>query len=163
MYPLVQAYDSVQIKSDVELGGTDQTFNILLGRDFQRHFNQEPQVALFLPILEGLDGVKKMSKSLGNYIGVEDDPVDIFGKVMSVSDELMWKYFTLLSSKSEEEISGLKSSHPMDVKKNTCCRTYRAFIRQRHRQFSTKRFRDQVYKKVFSRGCQGGKCRYKEC
>ena len=117
MYPLIQAYDSVQIKSDVELGGTDQTFNILLGRDFQRHFNQEPQVALFLPILEGLDGVKKMSKSLGNYIGVEDDPVDIFGKVMSVSDELMWKYFTLLSSKSEDEISGLKSSHPMDVKK----------------------------------------------
>ncbi len=117
IYPLVQAYDSVQIESDVELGGTDQTFNILLGRDFQRHFNQEPQVALFLPILEGLDGVKKMSKSLGNYIGVEEDPVDIFGKVMSVSDELMWKYFELLSSKTEQETAGLKNLHPMDAKK----------------------------------------------
>ena len=117
IYPLIQAYDSVQIQSDVELGGTDQTFNILLGRDFQRHFNQEPQVALFLPILEGLDGVKKMSKSLGNYIGVEEDPVDIFGKVMSVSDELMWKYFELLSSKTEQELTELKNLHPMDTKK----------------------------------------------
>ncbi len=117
IYPLIQAYDSVQIESDVELGGTDQTFNILLGRDFQRYFNQEPQVAIFLPILEGLDGVKKMSKSLGNYIGVEEDPVDIFGKVMSVSDELMWKYFDLLSAKTEQEITELKSLHPMDAKK----------------------------------------------
>jgi len=117
IYPLIQAYDSVQIESDVELGGTDQTFNILLGRDFQRYFNQEPQVAIFLPILEGLDGVKKMSKSLGNYIGVEEDPVDIFGKVMSVSDELMWKYFDLLSSKIEPEILELKNLHPMDAKK----------------------------------------------
>ncbi len=117
IYPLIQAYDSVQIESDVELGGTDQTFNILLGRDFQRYFNQEPQVAIFLPILEGLDGVKKMSKSLGNYIGVEEDPVDIFGKVMSVSDELMWKYFDLLSTKTEQEITELKSLHPMDAKK----------------------------------------------
>lgn len=117
IYPLIQAYDSVQIESDVELGGTDQTFNILLGRDFQRNFDQEPQVAIFLPILEGLDGVKKMSKSLGNYIGVEDDPVDIFGKVMSVSDELMWKYFDLLSTKTDQEISGLKDLHPMDAKK----------------------------------------------
>ncbi len=117
IYPLVQAYDSVQIESDVELGGTDQTFNILLGRDFQRNFKQQPQVAIFLPILEGLDGVKKMSKSLGNYIGVEEDPKDIYGKVMSISDELMWKYFELLSAKNDKEITGLKDLHPMDAKK----------------------------------------------
>jgi len=117
IYPLIQAYDSVQIESDVERGGTDQTFNILLGRDLQRHFNQDPQVAVFLPILEGLDGVKKMSKSLDNYIGVEEDPVDVFGKVMSVSDELMWKYFQLLSTKQEDELNELKNIHPMDAKK----------------------------------------------
>lgn len=118
MYPLIQAYDSVELKSDIEIGGTDQTFNILLGRDFQRNYEQEPQVALFLPILEGLDGVRKMSKSLGNYIGVEEDPVDIFGKVMSISDELMWKYYYLLTNKSEQEINSLKDGHPMDAKKN---------------------------------------------
>ena len=117
MYPLIQAYDSVEIRSDVEIGGTDQTFNILLGRDFQRHFDQEPQVAVFLPILEGLDGVKKMSKTLGNYIGVEEEPVDVFGKVMSISDELMWKYFYLLTNKTDSEIEKLKKSHPMDSKK----------------------------------------------
>ncbi|MGH7885709.1 MAG: tyrosine--tRNA ligase [Thermodesulfobacteriota bacterium] len=117
MYPLIQAYDSVELKADVEMGGTDQTFNILLGRDFQKHFGQQPQVALFLPILEGLDGVKKMSKSLGNYIGVEENAVDIFGKLMSISDELMWKYYNLFSSKSLNDIEQLKNSHPMDSKK----------------------------------------------
>ena len=117
MYPLIQAYDSVQIRADVEIGGTDQTFNILLGRDFQRHFNHEPQIAIFLPILEGLDGVKKMSKSIGNYIGIKEDPVDVFGKVMSISDELMWKYFYLLTSKTNKEIKELKSLHPMKSKR----------------------------------------------
>ena len=117
IYPLIQAYDSVQIHADVEIGGTDQTFNILLGRDFQRYFDQEPQIAIFLPILEGLDGVKKMSKSLGNYIGVEEKAVDIFGKVMSISDELMWRYYYLLTNKTDNEIEELKSSHPMEVKK----------------------------------------------
>ncbi|MGI9554327.1 MAG: tyrosine--tRNA ligase, partial [Thermodesulfobacteriota bacterium] len=117
MYPLIQAYDSVQTHADVEIGGTDQTFNILLGRDFQRHFKQEPQIAVFLPILEGLDGVKKMSKSLGNYIGVEEEPVDIFGKVMSISDELMWKYYYLLTAKTDKEIEELKNQHPMESKK----------------------------------------------
>ena len=117
MYPLIQAYDSVQIHSDVEIGGTDQTFNILLGRDFQRHFNQEPQIAVFLPILEGLDGVKKMSKSLGNYIGVEEDPINVFGKIMSISDELMWRYYYLLTAKTDKEIENLKKSHPMESKK----------------------------------------------
>ncbi len=118
LYPLIQAYDSVCMKADIEFGGTDQKFNILLGREIQRHFHQEPQVAILLPILEGLDGVQKMSKSLGNYIAVEDTPVDIFGKVMSVSDELMWRYYELLSERSDEEITALKSdSHPMDAKK----------------------------------------------
>jgi len=117
LYPLIQAYDSAQIKADVELGGTDQTFNILLGRDVQRSFKQDPQVAILLPILEGLDGVRKMSKSLGNYIAVEDSAVDIFGKVMSVSDDLMWRYYELLTYRTDKEINELKSRHPMDAKK----------------------------------------------
>jgi tyrosyl-tRNA synthetase len=108
LYPLIQAYDSVSLKSDVELGGTDQKFNILLGRDVQRHFNQEPQVAVFVPILEGLDGVRKMSKSLGNYIAIEDPPEEIFGKVMSISDTLMWRYYELLSRRSREEIEEMR-------------------------------------------------------
>jgi tyrosyl-tRNA synthetase len=118
LYPLVQAYDSVNLKADVELGGTDQKFNILLGRDVQRHFNQEPQVAVFVPILEGLDGVRKMSKSLGNYIAIEDPPEEIFGKVMSISDTLMWRYYELLSRRSREEIEEMRLKwHPMDAKK----------------------------------------------
>jgi tyrosyl-tRNA synthetase len=117
LYPLIQAYDSAQIKADVEFGGTDQTFNILLGRDVQRHYGQDPQVAILLPILEGLDGVRKMSKSLGNYIAVEDNAVDIFGKVMSVSDELMWRYYELLTYRGDKEIDELKLGHPMDAKK----------------------------------------------
>lgn len=117
MYPLVQAYDSAQMKADVEFGGTDQKFNILLGRDVQRHFNQQPQIAILLPILEGLDGVRKMSKSLNNYIAVEDNAMDIFGKVMSVSDELMWRYYELLTYRTDDEINQLKSAHPMDAKK----------------------------------------------
>ncbi len=117
LYPLIQAYDSAQIKADVEFGGTDQTFNILLGRDVQRHYRQDPQVAILLPILEGLDGVRKMSKSLGNYIAVEDNAVNIFGKVMSVSDELMWRYYELLTYRGDKEIDELKLGHPMDAKK----------------------------------------------
>lgn len=117
IYPLVQAYDSVKMECDVELGGTDQTFNILLGRDFQRHYGQAPQVGVFLPILEGTSGVSKMSKSLGNYIGLDESPADMYGKVMSISDELMWKYYDLLSTRSPEEINELKDSHPMEAKK----------------------------------------------
>ena len=117
IYPLVQAYDSVQMHCDVELGGTDQTFNILLGRDFQRHYGQSPQVGVFLPILEGTDGVRKMSKSLGNYIGLDEPPRDIYGKVMSISDELMWKYYSLLSTRDEKEIRDLEALHPMEAKK----------------------------------------------
>ncbi len=118
LYPLIQAYDSVNIRSDVEFGGTDQKFNILLGRDVQRYFNQDPQVAILLPILEGLDGVQKMSKSLGNYIAIEDSPEDIYGKVMSLPDAIMWKYYELLSSRSQEEINEMKAGwHPMEAKK----------------------------------------------
>ncbi len=117
LYPMVQAYDSVSVESDVELGGTDQMFNILLGRDFQRHYGQSPQVGVFLPILEGTDGAKKMSKSLDNYVGLDESPNDIFGKLMSISDELMWRYYLLLTSRGEEEIETLKTLHPMDAKK----------------------------------------------
>jgi len=117
LYPLIQAYDSAQMKADVEFGGTDQKFNILMGRDVQRHYGQEPQIAILLPILEGLDGVRKMSKSLDNYIAVEDSATDIFGKVMSVSDDLMWRYYELLTYRTDKEIEQLKSGHPMDAKK----------------------------------------------
>lgn len=123
LYPLVQGYDSVALKSDVELGGTDQKFNLLVGRDLQRAHNMAPQIALTMPILEGLDGVQKMSKSLNNYIGIAESPKDMFGKAMSISDELMFRYYLLLSDKSLTEIDELKkavadgSKHPMDVKK----------------------------------------------
>ncbi len=104
LYPLIQGYDSVALEADVELGGTDQLFNLLMGRDLQRSRGQEPQVVLTTPLLEGLDGVNKMSKSLGNYIGISESPGSIFGKVMSVSDELMFRYYELLSDLSLAEI-----------------------------------------------------------
>ncbi len=121
LYPLLQGYDSVEIKADVELGGTDQTFNLLVGRELQKHFGQKPQCVLTTPLLEGLDGVQKMSKSLGNYIGITDQPLDMFGKVMSVSDELMWRYYDLLSFKSLKEIAVIRNvvaegGNPRDAK-----------------------------------------------
>ena len=97
LYPLVQGYDSVALQADVELGGTDQKFNLLMGRELQKHYGQKPQVILTMPLLEGLDGVNKMSKSLGNYVGIDEPPDEIFGKLMSISDELMWRYIELLS------------------------------------------------------------------
>ncbi|HEX3101311.1 MAG TPA: tyrosine--tRNA ligase, partial [Pyrinomonadaceae bacterium] len=109
LYPLVQGYDSVALEADVELGGTDQKFNLLMGRNLQREFDQEPQVIITTPLLEGLDGVQKMSKSLGNYIGIEEPPNEMFGKVMSISDELMWKYYELLTDLTLSEISDLRS------------------------------------------------------
>ncbi len=119
MYPLLQAYDSVAVKADVELGGTDQKFNLLIGRDIQREFGQSPQVCITLPLLVGLDGVRKMSKSYGNYVGVTEDPKTMFGKIMSVSDELMWEYYLLLTDYSEEEIERMRSEwHPMEAKKH---------------------------------------------
>jgi len=108
LYPLAQGYDSVALKADVELGGTDQKFNLLVGRELQRHYGQEPQCILTLPLLEGLDGVNKMSKSLDNYVGITEPANEIFGKLMSISDELMWRYYTLLSFRPQEEIAALK-------------------------------------------------------
>ncbi len=121
LYPLLQGYDSVALDADIELGGTDQKFNLLLGREVQKFYGKEPQVAFTLPLLEGLDGVKKMSKSLDNYIAIEDSADDMFGKIMSISDVLMWRYFELLSFLGEEEIKGLKKSqkegsNPRDIK-----------------------------------------------
>ena len=121
LYPLLQGYDSVALDADIELGGTDQKFNLLLGREVQKFYGKEPQVAFTLPLLEGLDGVKKMSKSLDNYIAIEDDPDEMFGKIMSISDDLMWRYFELLSFRDEEEITELKKSqkegsNPRDIK-----------------------------------------------
>ncbi|MBI2217191.1 MAG: tyrosine--tRNA ligase [Candidatus Rokubacteria bacterium] len=117
LYPIAQGYDSVALRADVELGGTDQTFNLLVGRDLQRACGQEPQVALTVPILEGLDGVQKMSKSLGNYIGIHEPPREIYGKLMSLSDTLMWRYFELLTRLDEAEIERLRAGHPMEAKK----------------------------------------------
>jgi tyrosyl-tRNA synthetase len=121
LYPLVQGYDSVALKADVELGGTDQTFNLLVGRALQEHYGQEPQVVMTVPLLEGLDGVNKMSKSLGNYVGIAEDPATQFGKLMSISDALMWRYFELLSFRPLAQISGLRKAveegrNPRDVK-----------------------------------------------
>ena len=122
LYPLIQAYDSVVVRADVELGGTDQLFNLLLGRELQKIYGQEPQIVMTLPLLEGLDGVNKMSKSLGNYIGVNETPKDIFGKTMSVSDELMWRYFSLVLCLPELEMRALQTAvkagarHPREVK-----------------------------------------------
>ncbi len=121
LYPLVQGYDSVVLEADIELGGTDQKFNLLVGRQLQEAYGQPPQVVLTMPLLEGLDGVNKMSKSLGNYIGITESPSDMFGKLMSISDRLMWRYFELLSFRPLDEIEGLKKQvaageNPRDIK-----------------------------------------------
>ena len=121
LYPLAQGYDSVALKADVELGGTDQKFNLLVGRELQRHYGQEPQCILTLPLLEGLDGVNKMSKSLDNYVGITEKPAEIFGKLMSISDDLMWRYYELLSFRPLDEIARLKREcaagrNPRDAK-----------------------------------------------
>jgi tyrosyl-tRNA synthetase len=125
LYPLVQGYDSVALKADVELGGTDQKFNLLVGRQLQQVYGQKPQIVLTMPILEGTDGVQKMSKSLGNYIGINESPGDMFGKLMSISDELMWRYFELLSFRPLADIKNLKKAvtegaNPRDIKVPLC-------------------------------------------
>lgn len=116
-YPLMQGYDSVAMRADVELGGTDQKFNLLMGRELQKDAGQAPQCIVTMPLLEGLDGVKKMSKSLGNYVGLNDEPGDMYGKLMGITDELMWRYYELLSFKALDEIEQLKSGNPQDAKK----------------------------------------------
>ena len=118
LYPLAQGYDSVALKADVEMGGTDQLFNLLVGRDLMREYGLEPQVVITTPLIEGLDGIEKMSKSLGNYIGIDEDPQSMFGKVMSISDELMWKYYTLCTDLTPAEIAAKKAElHPMEAKR----------------------------------------------
>jgi tyrosyl-tRNA synthetase len=133
IYPLVQAYDSVELKADVEIGGTDQTFNLLFGRHLQEQMKQAPQVVMTFPLLEGTDGVEKMSKSLGNYIGLAEDPVNAYGKLMSVADNIVWKYLALLLQKETEEIAELKKQikqetlHPMNLKKNMAFEVIKKF------------------------------------
>lgn len=123
IYPLFQAYDSVALEADVELGGTDQLFNLLIGRDIQKEYGQEPQIVITLPLLEGIDGVQKMSKSFGNYIGIMEPPFEMYGKIMSIPDHIMWKYYLLLTDFSEKEINEMKEKvemgkyHPKEIKK----------------------------------------------
>jgi len=127
LYPLIQGYDSVALQADVELGGTDQKFNLIVGRELQKEFGQEPQCVVLMPLLEGLDGIKKMSKSLGNYIGITESPREMYGKMMSISDDLMIRYYELLSHISLEELSSLKEGlskgtiHPKQAKENLAC------------------------------------------
>ncbi|MGC8767826.1 tyrosine--tRNA ligase [Calditerrivibrio sp.] len=159
LYPLVQGYDSVALKADVELGGTDQKFNLLVGRDLQRMNGQNPQVALTVPILEGLDGVQKMSKSLGNYVGITEKPTDMFGKIMSISDQLMFRYYLLLSDKTLEEVERIKNGvesgkiHPMDAKKDLAeeiVKRFHGYVEAKHARewfeqvFSKKEIPDDI-------------------
>jgi tyrosyl-tRNA synthetase len=121
LYSLLQGYDSVALKADIELGGHDQKFNLLMGRECQKHYGQQPQIVLTMPLLEGLDGIKKMSKSLNNYIGIDESPTEMFGKIMSLSDDLMWRYYDLISFKSNTAIAQLKyeatqGKNPRDIK-----------------------------------------------
>lgn len=145
LYPLIQGYDSVALRADVELGGTDQKFNLLVGRHLQEAYGQEPQVVITLPILEGLDGVQKMSKSLGNYIGITDPPDEMFGKVMSLSDELMWRYFELLSARGMAEIDAWRASvaegvNPRDIKYRLASELVARFHSQTEAEAAQQRF-----------------------
>jgi len=152
IYPLFQAYDSVALEADVELGGTDQLFNLLIGRHIQREYGQEPQVILTLPILEGLDGVQKMSKSLGNYVGIMEPPFEMYGKIMSIPDELMWKYYILLTDIPEEEIEKIKEEvkegrfHPKEAKK----RLAKYIVTQYHSEEAAKKAEEE-FERVFSK------------
>ncbi len=145
LYPLFQAYDSVAIGADVELGGTDQLFNLMIGRDIQREYGQEPQVAMTMPLLVGLDGVRKMSKSYGNYVGITEEPETMFGKIMSIPDELMWSWYELLTDYSEEEIEGFKKLHPRDAKLKLAY----TIVKQFHGEEAAKRA-EEHFLKTFS-------------
>jgi tyrosyl-tRNA synthetase len=147
LYPLVQGYDSVALEADVELGGTDQKFNLLVGRELQRAYGQESQVVLTTPILEGLDGVQKMSKSLGNAIGINEPPQEMYGKVMSISDELMWRFYLLLTDLKTDEIERLKSQHPMQVKKDLA----RLIVTDFHSADAAKQAAEN-WEKIFQKG-----------
>jgi len=146
LYPLAQGYDSVALKCDVEMGGTDQLFNLLVGRDLMREYGLEPQVVLTMPLLEGLDGIEKMSKSLGNYIGINEPPSQIFGKVMSISDDLMWKYYLLCTDLTPAEIDALKrTNHPMDAKRNLARLIIRDFYDEQAAEAA-----EQEFRRIFS-------------
>lgn len=160
LYPLVQGYDSVALKADVECGGTDQKFNLLVGRELQRSFDQDPQVVLTVPILEGLDGVNKMSKSLDNFVGVDEAPNEMFGKIMSISDTLMWRWFELLSFLSEEEVKKLKTSvedgtNPRDAKFLLAMEIVDRFHGdgegEKCKESFLKRFQKEPYQKILKR------------
>ena len=151
IYPLIQGYDSFELKADVELGGTDQKFNLLVGRDIQKSFGMEEQIIMTLPILEGTDGVKKMSKSLKNYIGLQENPNDMFGKIMSISDELMWRYFDLLSFKTSAEIKEIKKKterglNPMEAKKMLSAEIVTRFHGEEKAIFAEKEFTNRFSK-----------------
>ena len=151
IYPLVQGYDSFELKSDVELGGTDQKFNLLVGRDIQKSFGMEEQIIMTLPILEGTDGIKKMSKSLDNYIGLQESPNDMFGKIMSISDDLMWRYFNLLSFKTSIEIKEIKKKteqglNPMEAKKMLAMEIVTRFHGQEKALLAEKEFTNRFSK-----------------
>lgn len=153
LYPLLQAYDSVELKADVELGGTDQKFNLLLGRKLQDDYKIRPQTCIMMPILEGLDGVQKMSKSLGNYISISDDPNDMFGKLMSISDNLMWRYYELLSFTPNDKIKSLKQAcakdevNPRDVKIDLAYEVVERFHGTAQAEKSKSNFVDRFQKK----------------
>ncbi|HEX8154335.1 MAG TPA: tyrosine--tRNA ligase [Thermoanaerobaculia bacterium] len=148
LYPLAQGYDSVALQCDVELGGTDQLFNLLVGRDLMREYQLEAQVVMTMPLLEGLDGVEKMSKSLGNYIGINEAPGDIFGKVMSISDDLMWKYYLLCTDLAPEEIAKRRAEHhPMDAKRELA----KSIIRDFHSADAAENA-EQEFRRIFSEG-----------
>jgi tyrosyl-tRNA synthetase len=144
LYPLVQGYDSVALEADVELGGTDQRFNLLVGRELQREYGQESQIVLTMPLLEGVDGVQKMSKSLGNYVGINDPPNEQFGKIMSISDELMWRYWELTTDASIADIAAMKSRHPKEVKEDLAA----TIVTQYHGAAEAKGARDH-FRSVF--------------
>ena len=145
LYPLVQGFDSYALKADIELGGTDQKFNLLVGREVQKHFGQDEQVIITVPLLEGLDGVKKMSKSLNNYIALNDEPNEMFGKIMSISDDLMWRYFDLLSFRSNDEIASFKDKvkngeNPMTFKKKLATEIVERFYDKKSSENAEKAF-----------------------
>ena len=152
LYPLIQANDSIALKADIELGGTDQKFNLLVGRELQRAYGQEPQVVITVPILEGLDGKNKMSKSLDNYVGIDEAPNEMFGKIMSISDELMWRWFDLLSFKSTDEINVLKGDqakgkNPRDIKIELAKELITRFHDAESANFAEENFINQFQKK----------------
>ncbi|MBN1549296.1 tyrosine--tRNA ligase [Candidatus Babeliales bacterium] len=160
LYPLFQGYDSVALKSDVELGGTDQTFNLLMGRFLQEQYGQEPQVILTMPLLRGLDGINKMSKSLGNAVGIDEPADQAYGKLMSISDELMWHYFGLLLNKTSQEIESMKhtvvdgSRHPMDLKKQMAHGIIEAFWSKKDADAAQEQFEAVFQKRDYSKAQQ---------